>query len=189
MEHTKKLMLVPEQRFQNFVQVQLSTLDKQMHTILQRKNITDEEKATLYLQILQKFVNFPYPSKNPDIMETVDTKQENYQNQSTDTVEDKINTLTSLSPKEHVITRPKEETSVDTIEEEIGSIAPVKCKNIPKKILNFIQQNQGEIYWTPDKELIVDGKIIRNTNIINLITHLVRDRKKKPFGFEFLTKF
>ncbi|GFU90555.1 uncharacterized protein TNCV_2574881 [Trichonephila clavipes] len=62
-------------------------LDKQMHTILQRKDITDEEKATLYLQILQKFVNFPYPSKNPDIMETVDTKQENYQNQSTDTVE------------------------------------------------------------------------------------------------------
>ncbi|GFX85349.1 uncharacterized protein TNCV_732421 [Trichonephila clavipes] len=188
MEYTKKLMLVPEQRFQNFVQVQLSTLDKQMHTILQRKNITDEEKATLYLQILQKFVNFPYPSKNPDIMETVDTKQENYQNQSTDTVEDKINTLTSLSPKEHVITRPKEETSVDTIEEEIGSIAPVKCKNIPKKILNFIQQNQGEIYWTPDKELIVDGKIIRNTNIINLITHLVRDRKKKPFGFEFFNQ-
>ncbi|GFT89313.1 uncharacterized protein TNCV_4386111 [Trichonephila clavipes] len=98
----------------------MSTLDKQMHTILQRKNITDEEKATLYLQILQKFVNFPYPKKIL-IMETVDTKQENYQNQSTDTVEDKINTLTSLSPKEQVITRPKEKTSVDTIEEEIGS--------------------------------------------------------------------
>ncbi|GFW21810.1 hypothetical protein TNCV_1235351 [Trichonephila clavipes] len=123
---------------------------------------------------IAKFVNFPslYPSKNPDIMETVDTKQENYQNQFTDTVEDKINTLTSLSPKEHVTTRPKKETSVDTIEEEIGSIALVKCKNIPNKILNFIQKNQGEIYWTPDKELIVDGKIIRNTNIINLIIHL-----------------
>ncbi|GFV96262.1 uncharacterized protein TNCV_2812391 [Trichonephila clavipes] len=94
--------------------------------ILQRKNINDEEKTTLYLQILQNFVNFPYPSKIPDIMETVDTKQENYQNQSTDTVEDKINTRTSLSPKEHVITRPKEETSPDTIEEEIGSITPAK---------------------------------------------------------------
>ncbi|GFT83966.1 hypothetical protein TNCV_680061 [Trichonephila clavipes] len=113
-------------------------------------------------------------------METVGTKQENYQNQSTDTVEDKINTLTSLSPKEHVKTRSKEETSADTIEEEIGSIAAVKCKNISKKIFNFIQQNQGEIYWTPDKELIVDGTIIRNTNIINLIAHLVRDRKN-PF--------
>ncbi|GFT09158.1 uncharacterized protein TNCV_4105931 [Trichonephila clavipes] len=109
MEHIKKLMLVPEKRIRTFAQDQLSTLDKQMHTILQRKNITDEGKATLYLQILQKFVNFPYPSKNPDIIETVDTKQENYQNQSADRVEDKINTLTSLSPKEHVKTRPKEE--------------------------------------------------------------------------------
>ncbi|GFS94574.1 uncharacterized protein TNCV_2015641 [Trichonephila clavipes] len=130
-----------------------------------------------------------YPSKNPDIMETVDTKQEHYQDQSTDTVEDKINILTSLSPKEHVITRLKEETSAATIEEEIGSIAPVKCKNIPKKILNFIQQNQGEIYWTPDKELIVDGKIIRNTNIINLITHIARDRKKNLLELNFLMKF
>ncbi|GFT12777.1 uncharacterized protein NPIL_307111 [Nephila pilipes] len=110
-------------------------------------------------------------SKNPDIMETVDTKQENYQNQSTDKV-DKTNTITSISPKEHVVTRPKDEANAEGIEEEIGNIAPGKYKNIPKKILNFIQQNHGEIYWTPDKELIVDGKIIRNTNIINLITHL-----------------
>ncbi|GFQ74575.1 uncharacterized protein TNCT_663261 [Trichonephila clavata] len=117
-------------------------------------------------------------------METVDIKQENYQNQSTDTGEDKINTITSLSPKDHVKTRPKEETSAETIEDEIRSLAPVKYKNIAKEILNFIQQNQGEIYWTPDKELIEDGKIIRNTNVVNLITHLLRDRKTKPFGFE-----
>ncbi|GFT38280.1 uncharacterized protein NPIL_531701 [Nephila pilipes] len=120
-------------------------------------------------------------------METVDTKQENYQNQSTDKV-DKTNTITSISPKEHVETRPKDEANAEGIEEEIGNIAPGKYKNIPKKILNFIQQNHGEIYWTPDKELIVDGKIIRNTNIINLITHLVRDRKKKPLGFDFFNE-
>ncbi|GFQ87848.1 uncharacterized protein TNCT_524241 [Trichonephila clavata] len=84
-------------------------------------------------------------------METVDTKQENYQNQSTDKVEDKTNTITSISPKEHVETRPKDEVNADRIEEEIGNIAPGKYKNIPKKILNFIQQNHGEIYWTPVK--------------------------------------
>ncbi|GFT04069.1 uncharacterized protein NPIL_331081 [Nephila pilipes] len=77
-------------------------------------------------------------SKNPDIMETVDTKQENYQNQSTDKV-DKTNTITSISPKEHVETRPKDEANAEGIEEEIGNIAPGKYKNIPKKILNFIQ--------------------------------------------------
>ncbi|GFQ73479.1 uncharacterized protein TNCT_666281 [Trichonephila clavata] len=123
-------------------------------------------------------------------METVDTKQENYKNQSTDKVENKTNTITSISPKEHVETRPKDEANADRIEEEIRNTAPEKYKNIPKKILNFIQQNHGEVYWTPDKELIGDGKIIRNTNVTNLITHLVRDRKKKTlWNLNFLTKF
>ncbi|GFW54718.1 uncharacterized protein TNCV_2653581 [Trichonephila clavipes] len=181
MELAEKFMLVPEEKLRKFIEDRLSTLDKQMHAILQRKNITQEEKATFYLQILQK---------NSDIMETVDTKQENYQNQSTDKVDDKANIITSISPKEHVETRPKDEANADRIEEEIGNIAPGKYKNIPKKILNFIQQNHGEIYRTPDKELMVNGKIIRNTStsIINLITHLVRDRKKTPLGFEFFNE-
>ncbi|GFU58583.1 uncharacterized protein NPIL_83341 [Nephila pilipes] len=84
MEHTKKFVLVPEKRLRKFAEDRLSTLNKQMRAILQRKNITDEEKATLYLQILQKLVNFPYPSKNYGVMETVDTKHENYHNQSTE---------------------------------------------------------------------------------------------------------
>ncbi|GFS79418.1 uncharacterized protein TNCV_3006301 [Trichonephila clavipes] len=121
-------------------------------------------------------------------METVDTKQEKYQNQSTDKVEDKANIITSISPKEHVETRPKDEANADRIKDETGNIAPRKYKNVTKKILNFIQQNHGEIHWTSDKELIVDGKIIRNTNIINLITHLVRDRKKNSLGFEFFNE-
>ncbi|PRD19966.1 UNVERIFIED_CONTAM: hypothetical protein NCL1_55921 [Trichonephila clavipes] len=114
-------MLVPEERLRKFAKDRLSTLDKQMHAILQRKNITDEEKATLYLQILQ--------NKNPDIMETVDTKQEKYQNQSTDKVEDKANIITSISPKEHVETRPKDEANADRIKDETGNIAPRKYKN------------------------------------------------------------
>ncbi|GFT02211.1 uncharacterized protein NPIL_631161 [Nephila pilipes] len=117
-------------------------------------------------------------------METVDTKQENYQNQFVDRNEDKRNTIASLPSNEPVETHPKEETSTDTIEKEIENTASVKHKSITKKIINFTQQNHEEIYWTPDKELTVDGKIIHNTDIINLIIHLVRDRKIKPFGFE-----
>ncbi|GFU12566.1 hypothetical protein NPIL_455261 [Nephila pilipes] len=119
-------------------------------------------------------------------MEIVDTKQENYQNKSVDRNEDKRNVITSISSNEPVETRLKEETSNDIIKEEIENTAPVIHKSITKKIINVIQHimNHEEIYWTPDKELIVNGKIIRNTNIMNLITHLVRNRKIKPFGFE-----
>ncbi|GFV23959.1 c2H2-type domain-containing protein [Trichonephila clavipes] len=133
------------------VDIRLCNNGEKAEKLISKPNFKDrtifcENSAAFHMEVCKLSLSLSlYPSKNPDIMETVDTKQENYQNQSADRIEDKINTLTSLSPKEHVITRPKEETSVDTIEEEIGSIAPVKCKNIPKKILNFIQQNQGEI--------------------------------------------
>ncbi|GFS87791.1 hypothetical protein NPIL_77281, partial [Nephila pilipes] len=75
-----------------------------MRAILQRKNITNEEKATLYLQIHQKIVNIPFSNKNPDIMETVDAKQENFQNRSVDRMEDKRNTIASLPSNELVET-------------------------------------------------------------------------------------
>ncbi|GFS57937.1 uncharacterized protein TNIN_373951 [Trichonephila inaurata madagascariensis] len=99
MEHSKKLMLVPEERLRKFAEDRLSTLDKQMYVILSKEKYHGRRKS---ISLTYKFfsVNFSYPSKHPDILQTVDTKQENYQNQSTETVED--NTITSISPKEHV---------------------------------------------------------------------------------------
>ncbi|GFQ68384.1 uncharacterized protein TNCT_147541 [Trichonephila clavata] len=83
----------------------------------------------------------------------------------------------------------KQEISAENIEQEIEETAPKKYKTIMKEIILFIQKHREEIYWIPEKELIVDGKIIRNTNVVHLITHLVRNRKVKPFGFESFAKF
>ncbi|GFQ78882.1 hypothetical protein TNCT_207791 [Trichonephila clavata] len=85
----------------------------------------------------------------------------------------------------------KQETSAENIEQGIEKTAPKKYKTIMKEIILFIQKHREEIYWTPEKELIVDGKIIRHTNVVHLITHLVlvRDRKIKPFEFESFDKF
>ena len=56
MEYSKKFVLIPEDRVQ--VTEHLSEMDQQMKSILQSKELTDSEKATLYLQILQKYTNF-----------------------------------------------------------------------------------------------------------------------------------
>ncbi|GFY34299.1 uncharacterized protein TNCV_2506021 [Trichonephila clavipes] len=42
----------------------LFTKDKEMHKILRKPNLSDQEKATLYTQILQKYTNFPLPTQN-----------------------------------------------------------------------------------------------------------------------------
>ena len=56
MKFSKKLVLVPEDRVQ--VTEHLSELDQRMQNILKNKNLSEDEKATLYLQILQKYTNF-----------------------------------------------------------------------------------------------------------------------------------
>lgn len=40
------------------------------------------------------------------------------------------------------------------------------------------------MFWTPDEELALNGKVLRNINIGALTTHFVRDLKRKHVGFE-----
>ncbi|GFY78744.1 hypothetical protein TNIN_374141 [Trichonephila inaurata madagascariensis] len=87
MEHTKKFVLLPEERLQNFVSEQLSELDEQMQSILRNKNMDDSEKATLYLQILQKYVNFPFPK---EINEGMQEPQREFENSNAENLKSDI---------------------------------------------------------------------------------------------------
>ncbi|GFY77966.1 uncharacterized protein TNIN_243011 [Trichonephila inaurata madagascariensis] len=152
---------------------QLSELDDQMQSILRNKNMNYSEKVTLYLQILRKYVNFHFPKEiNKDMQEP----PREFENSNAEDL--------MKSPNEDskgVLGFIKQETSAENIEQEIEKTTPKTYKTIIKEIILFIQKHREEIYWTPEKELIRDGKIIRNTNVVHLITHLVRDRKIKPY--------
>ncbi|GFW28711.1 hypothetical protein TNCV_3714261 [Trichonephila clavipes] len=56
MEFSKKFVLVPEERVQ--VTEHLSELDQRLKNILHNKDLTEEEKTILYLQVLQKYTHF-----------------------------------------------------------------------------------------------------------------------------------
>ena len=57
MEHAKKYVLVSEARLHKDVEDQLGKLDKDMSAILKRKELADDSKAQLYLQVLQKYLH------------------------------------------------------------------------------------------------------------------------------------
>jgi len=52
MEHAKKYKIVPAH---DPLDDHLSELDSQMTEILKKSDLQEDEKATLYLQVLQKF--------------------------------------------------------------------------------------------------------------------------------------
>lgn len=163
MENAKKYILVPEERLKQFAEEKLSELDQLMHDILKKKNLNDSEKATLYVQTLQKYVNFPFPTdKN---------------------IEQKNAPLSDKTTSSETV-----EKKVDPIEEAILKSVPIETTAITKNIIDFIRQHQSNVFWTPDKELVVQGKVIHNTNIVDLITHLIRNRKTYPKGHDIFYK-
>lgn len=151
MEHSRKFVLVPEDRLQQFAEDHLSELDMQMQTILNKKDLTDSEKSTLYLQILQKYVKFP--------------------------------TSEFLKEKPAVTLPQTEILPVDKVldlDKDIIDAVPVKLKSLASDIIHFIREK--DISWSHGKELIVKGKMIPNTNIVSLISDVLRNRKKRPHG-------
>lgn len=134
-------------RTQHFSEEHESELDQEMQTILSKK-MSDPEKATLYLQVLQKFVKFP------QVNQAVTQERE-----------PSINRLPD-------------------IEKTVTDLAPVKHKNVAKNILSFLESRPDVFSWTPDKELVLYGSVLPHTNIELLISHLIRNKKSKPVGFD-----
>ncbi|GBN38846.1 hypothetical protein AVEN_265125-1 [Araneus ventricosus] len=59
MEYTKKFILVPNDQISKHVPTEdtLSELDRKMSSILNYKEISDDEKVKFYMQVLQKRLN------------------------------------------------------------------------------------------------------------------------------------
>ena len=59
---------------------------------------------------------------------------------------------------------------------------PVNHKKTASKIIEFLKQN--EISWNQHKEVKLNNKVIPDSNIVELINFLLRNRIKKPDAFE-----
>ncbi|GFY50925.1 hypothetical protein TNIN_466451 [Trichonephila inaurata madagascariensis] len=86
MEFSKKFVLVPEERVQ--VMEHLSELDKRMKNILNNKDLTEEEKTVLNLQVLQKYRHFS--NENRKESESIPTETYVSENQETESLKENL---------------------------------------------------------------------------------------------------
>ncbi|GFU95302.1 uncharacterized protein TNCV_4309011 [Trichonephila clavipes] len=68
------------------------------------------------------------------------------------------------------------------IENEILNQMPLKRRYQAEKIMELFQQNSASLSWTNEKELMIKNKILPNTNIVDLVAFLLKDRKTEPNG-------
>ncbi|GFU83866.1 uncharacterized protein TNCV_3851881 [Trichonephila clavipes] len=100
----------------------LSELDQRMKNILHNKDLTEEEKTILYLQVLQKYTHFS--NENRRESEPVPNEASLSENQETESLKENL--------KESVVKTEKE-----VFEDEIFRIVPARYKEKAKNIFQF----------------------------------------------------
>ncbi|GFW12203.1 hypothetical protein TNCV_5111481 [Trichonephila clavipes] len=122
MEHTKKFVLVPEERLRQFAEIHLTDLDKEMHKILRKPNLSDQEKATLYTQIPLKYTHFPLPTQSITVP-IYEVKSEDFNTNEKKEEFDRMNSYDEIRKN---------------IENEILNQTPLKRRYQAEKIMDLL---------------------------------------------------
>lgn len=172
MNHTKRMVLVPEYTLERLQQQQkiltppvtqtLRNLDVEMSEILSNKHLDDEEKAKLYNQALQRYLTFYDQRKaQPLHVKLTSSKAE-----ETPLQQEKSDTLTDSLPTE---------TSEDTaIEEEVIRSVPKAYKTGARQLLNKIKDNRDVLHWNHKGELLYEDKAISGSHLVGLVNDILR---------------
>lgn len=153
-----KYLLVSENDFNRHVptKTQLSEFDKEMEKIL-RSKLTDSEKIKLYYTLLRKKAdliefNQPYlPMKN----------------------DDEISEPSSLDPTpEQKVLTPKLENDTVILNSVSSSIRPQATQ-----LLDYLKTSPDLLKWNERGEIIYKNNLIPNSNLSDLITLILSQRK------------
>jgi len=155
MEHAKKMILVEPRQIEKLKETMLdktlSKLDGEIYEILHR-NVADDEKAKLYSNSLNRYLNIDKPS--------VITK---FDSKPIDTTE-----AASESVKES-----------KNIESLVLETVPKKWQSQASRLLTHIKNNP-DVNWSEKGELILKNKTIPKTHVVDLMNDLLRKRTSTP---------
>ncbi|GFW04788.1 hypothetical protein TNCV_4880241 [Trichonephila clavipes] len=156
--------MVPEERVQ--VTEHLSKLDQRMKNILHNKDLTEEEKTILYLQVLQKYTHFS--NENRRESEPVPNEASLSENQETESLKENL--------KESVVKTEKKCLRMKFLE-----LFQLGIKKKQKNIFQFLKL-QESFSWNSDGEIIYKNTVIPGSNIAFLVNDFLRNRKSAPEG-------
>lgn len=180
MEHAKKMFLVEPKLLEGIQQqhvVQnptiksMSKLDEEMHATLQRDDLSTEDKVKAYDQILQRFLVY-------------DDKYRNRPPVKVQVVKNKDSKLDESVKTDATVGTDPMESKKDPIEEDILLSVPTSMRGKAERLLNKIK-TKSDMGWNDRGELIFKGKVIEDTNVVDLVNDVLRRRKHfEPRGWQ-----
>lgn len=170
------MVLVPENTLERLQQRQqiltppvtqtLKNLGSEINYILSSKQLEDEEKAKLYNQLLQRYLNYYDQRKGQPLHVKLTTTKP----------------VETPKPEESEETRESTEVEAITtvVEQEVMKCAPEMYKAGARQLFDKIKENRDVLHWNDKGELTYENKPIPGSHVMDLVNNMLRHRK----GFE-----
>ena len=169
MEHARKMALVDPRLLDTLrspppatdtLGKKVQALDDEMKTILDRKDLDDGTKVTLYNQVLQRYnVLTDKRVKEPIRVVTVNESE-----------------VEPGSGSEGAVRAP-----LSGLEATVLATVP---KTMQAKASRLMEHLKRDIAWTARGELIHEGVPVVGSNVVDLVNDLLRKRKTDPTGWQ-----
>lgn len=164
MNHVKKMILVPQETVARMhdtpsltPQSQMSTLDTEMHGILNKKYADDAEKWKHYSEALSRYLHFAGESRKPLTLE-IESKPDD-----------------------------SDGSRASGVRTQLAAAIPKTYKSHALRIYDYLSQNHSPVTWDTNGTLSIDNSVIPHSNLIDSISDLTRARKNfSPPGTDAL---
>ena len=177
MDHARKMALV-DPRLLDALRSQphptdtvgkiVQTLDEEMKTILDRKDLDDGIKVTLYNQVLQRY-NGLVDKRVKEPIRTISVNESTKASKSRDEDEEK-----------------EEDTPIRRLEATVLDTVPKSLQVKARRLMEHLKRN---VTWSDRGELVHKGVPIAGSNAVDLVHDLLRKRKTDaPTGWQSLAK-
>ena len=190
MEHARKMVLMdprlldtlrsppPPPPSTDTLGKNVQALDDEMMTILDRKDLDDRTKVTLYNQVLQRYNAL----SDKHVKEPVRVVSLN----------DSMSAAVAAAPSglgtgvepgpvvEGTVGAPAT-SATSGIEADVVDTVP---KTMQVKARRLMEHLKRDIAWTARGELIHEGVPIVGSNVVDLVNDLLRERKTDPIGWQ-----
>lgn len=176
MEETTKMILVPPEIFSRLDTKQLTDMDKEMHGILYNTQCPDELKWKMYSQTLHKYLHVVKEKDKTIEIPLISKKPQPDATPATVVNEPQVEIPTLLPTKDAQVIHLLKKALPKTLKE----------KGID--LLNILMSGP-HVSWKETGEINVNGKDIKNSNIVDLVCNAVRSKSNaKPTGWHEFSK-
>ena len=157
-----KMMLVPS-NIQSPLTTKVSALDTQMKQILDRTDIDDYTKATMYSQVLNEYLKVRNQINEPQPIHIIDHTQP------------KIQQIPTPSPQE-ADNEPQQQQPQNNLN-HILELVPKNYRQKAATLLGLIENNPN-INFNDKSELVIGDRTIVGSHSVDLVNDLVRPKNK-----------